>query len=165
MKDAVEPGFLSLLLHLHRGNPIDGLGMLTGRRLAGWTAAFLLTTALTSVTGFPLAPFGFDPPRAIGVISLVLLAAAVAALYVFHLSRAWRWIYVGTAVAALYLNMFVAAVQSFQKLPFLQALAPTQTEFPFVLTQLVVLAALVMAGILAVLRFHPAGASPGLGRT
>jgi hypothetical protein len=163
------PAFLTLHVVLSLIGIATGLvvvfGMLTGRRLAGGTAAFLLTTALTSVTGFPLAPFGFDPPRAIGVISLVLLAAAVAALYVFHLSRAWRWIYVGTAVAALYLNMFVAVVQSFQKLPFLQALAPTQTEFPFVLTQLVLLAALVMAGILAVLRFHPAGASPGLGRT
>jgi hypothetical protein len=160
------PAFLTLHVILSLIGIATGLvvvfGMLTGRRLAGWTAAFLLTTTLTSVTGFPLAPFGFDPPRAIGVISLVLLAAAIAALYVIHLSRASRWIYVGSAVAALYLNIFVAVVQSFQKLSFLNALAPTQSEFPFVLTQLVVLAVLVVLGILAVLRFHPAVASPSL---
>jgi hypothetical protein len=56
---------------------------------------------LTSVTGFPLSPFGFDPPRAVGVISLVLLALALGALYAFRLAGAWRWIYVGAAVAAL----------------------------------------------------------------
>ena len=159
------PAFLTLHVVLSLIGIATGLmvvfGMLTRRRLAGWTAAFLLTTTLTSVTGFPLAPFGFDPPRAIGVISLVLLAAAIGALYIFHLSGAWRWIYIGTAVAALYLNMFVAVVQAFQKISFLQALAATQSEYPFLLAQVVVLAALVVLGILAVLRFHPAGASLG----
>src|SRR5437588_12801499 len=90
-------------------------GLLAGKLLRGWTVLFLATTVLTSVTGFPLPPFGFDPPRAVGTLSLVLLAAAVAALYVFHLAGAWRWIYVATAVAALYLNCFVGVVQSFQK--------------------------------------------------
>ena len=99
-------------------------GLLIGRSLGGWTALFLATTILTSITGFPLAPFGFDPPRAVGVISLVLLALAVAALYMFRLAGAWRWVYVGGAIAALYLNVFVAVVQAFQKLPFLQPLAP-----------------------------------------
>src|SRR5271170_2952929 len=75
-------------------------GLLTSKGLAGWTALFLATTILTSVTGFPLAPFGFDPPRAIGVMSLVLLAVAVLALYVFKLKGAWRWIYIITALAA-----------------------------------------------------------------
>ena len=49
-------------------------GLLTGRPFGGWTALFLATTVLTSVTGFALPPFGFDPARAVGVISLVLLA-------------------------------------------------------------------------------------------
>jgi hypothetical protein len=75
-------------------------GLLAGKLMRGWTALFLATTVLTSVTGFPLPPYGFDPPRAVGTLSLVLLAAAVAALYLFHLSGAWRWIYVATAVAA-----------------------------------------------------------------
>src|SRR5215510_1050476 len=74
-------------------------GLLSGKHLSGWTALFLATMILTSVTGFPLPPFGFDPPRAIGVISLVLLAAAVVALYGFRLTGAWRWIYIVGAVA------------------------------------------------------------------
>src|SRR6185295_20006221 len=126
---------LTLLLQVHVGLSLVGIasglvvlyGLVTGRPFAGWTALFLATTILTSVTGFPLPPYGFDPPRALGVISLVLLAAAVGGLYLFHLAGAWRWIYVVTAVASLYLNVFVAVVQSFQKLSFLQPLAPTQS--------------------------------------
>jgi hypothetical protein len=135
--------------------------MLSGQRLAGWTALFLVTTVLTSVTGFPLPPYGFDPPRAVGTLSLVLLALAIAALYVFHLAGAWRWIYVSTAVAALYLNCFVAVVQAFQKLSFLKPLAPTQSEPPFLVAQLAVLAAFVVLGILAVMRFHPQARTSG----
>src|SRR5271168_92573 len=75
-------------------------GLLRGTASRGWTAIFLATTILTSVTGFPLAPFGFDPPRAVGTLSLILLAIAVAAYYVFHLAGAWRWIFVGSTVAA-----------------------------------------------------------------
>jgi len=131
-------------------------GLLSGKPLAGWTALFLLTTVLTSLTGFPLPPFGFDPPRAIGIILLVLLAAAVVALYVFHLAGAWRWIYIVTAVASLYLNVFVAVVQSFQKLSFLQPLAPTQSEPPFVVAQVIVLIAFIALGALAIVRFRPA---------
>src|SRR6266853_1661096 len=85
-------------------------GLLAGRLLRGWTALFLATTVLTSVTGFPLPPFGFDPPRALGVILLIVLGLAAAALYVFGLKGAWRWIYVCGAVAALYLNVFVAVI-------------------------------------------------------
>jgi hypothetical protein len=130
-------------------------GLLSGKPLAGWTALFLITTILTSVTGFPLPPFGFDPPRAVGVISLMLLALAVVALYVFHLSGAWRWLYIVSATAALYLNVFVGVVQSFMKLSFLQPLAPTQSEPPFLIAQLTVLVAFVVIGVLAVMRFRP----------
>jgi len=130
-------------------------GLLDGKLFGAWTALFLATTVLTSVTGFPLPPFGFDPPRAIGIISLVLLVVAIAALYLFRLGGAWRWIYIVTALASLYLNAFVGVVQAFQKLPFLQPLAPTQSEPPFVVVQLVLLAAFIAIAILAVLRFHP----------
>ena len=130
-------------------------GLLTGRRLGAWTAIFLATTILTSLTGFPLAPYGFDPARAVGVISLVLLAAAVVGLYAFHLAGPWRWVYIVAATMALYLNVFVGVTQSFQKLPSLQALAPTQSEPPFVIAQLVVLVAFIAFGALAVIRFHP----------
>jgi hypothetical protein len=130
-------------------------GLLTGTPSGGWTMLFLATTALTSITGFALPPFGFDPPRAVGTISLVLLIVAVAALYAFHLAGAWRWIYIGTAVAALYLNAFVGVVQAFQKLPFLASLAPTQSEPPFLIAQLAVLAIFIALGVLASRRFHP----------
>jgi hypothetical protein len=133
-------------------------GMLTGQRLSGLTALFLLTTILTSVTGF-LFPFnGWLPSHVVGVISLVVLAVAVLALYVFHLAGAWRWIYVATALAALYLNVFVAVAQAFQKIAVLQPLAPTQTEPPFAVAQVAVLAVFLGLGFLAVRRFQPAGA-------
>ena len=82
-------------------------GLLTGNPLGAWTAVFLATTILTGITGFPLPPFGFDPPRAVGVILLILLTLAVAALYAFRLAGAWRSIYIVTAIMALYLNVFV----------------------------------------------------------
>lgn len=130
-------------------------GLLIGRTFAGWTMLFLAATILTSITGFVLPPFAFDPPRVVGAISLVLLAVAVAALYAFHLAGAWRPVYIGSAVAALYLNVFVGVTQAFQKLSFLQPLAPTQTEPPFLVAQLAVLVAFVVLGILAARRFHP----------
>jgi len=132
-----------------------GLVGLTSRRYPLITALFLATTILTSVTGFPLAPFGFDPPRAVGILSLVLLAAAVTARYAFDLRGSWRWIYVATGVAALYLNVFVAIVQSFQKIPFFNSLAPTQTELPFVIAQGIVLGLFGAFGLAATIIFRP----------
>jgi hypothetical protein len=130
-------------------------GLMSGSLSGVWNAVFLSTTILTSLSGFPLEPFGFDPPRAVGVISLVLLALAVAAYYAFHLAGAWRWIFVGSAVAALYLNVFVLVAQAFMKLPALKALAPTQSEPPFVVSQAVVLLAFIALGVWGVIRFHP----------
>ena len=135
-------------------------GMLGNRKLASWTAVFLVFTVLTSITGFPLPPFGIDPPRVIGILSLVLLAGAILGYYVFHLQGAWRWIYVVTAVISLYLNVFVFVVQAFQKLPFLQLFSPTQSEPPFVVAQLLVLALFAGLGFLSVRRFHPAVLAP-----
>jgi len=130
-------------------------GLLTRRPLGAWTALFLAATVLTSVTGFPLPPFGITPGRIIGVILLVLMVLSVAALYGFRLAGAWRSLYVGSIVAALYLNVFVGVVQSFQKLAFLQPLAPTQSEAPFLIVQIAVLAAFIALGVLAVIRYHP----------
>jgi hypothetical protein len=129
--------------------------MIQGRLLNGWTAFFLTSTVLTSATGFLLPSMGFDPARRVGVISLVALAVAIVALYSFRLRGAWRWIYVGTAAFALYLNCFVGVVQAFLKIPALHALAPKGTEPPFAVAQLLVLALFVILGILALRRFHP----------
>ena len=130
-------------------------GMLAGKRLDGWTKWFLITTVATSVTGFFFPVHGFTPAYAVGIISLLVLAVAIFARYPRQLAGAWRWIYVVTAVIALYLNVFVGIVQAFLKVPALHAMAPTQTEPPFKLTQLVVLALFVLLGIVAAIRFRP----------
>lgn len=153
-----------LFLQIHVALSLIGLvaglivlyGLLKGRAYGGWTALFLVTTILTSVTGFPLPPFGFDPPRMVGILSLVLLVVAVAGYYLFHLAGAWRWIYVVTAMAALYLDAFVGVVQAFAKIPSLHELAPTQSEPPFVVAQVAVLAFFVILGFVAARKFHPA---------
>ena len=131
------------------------LGMLAGKRLDGWTKWFLVTTVLTSVTGFFFPFHGFTPAIGVGIISLLVLAVAIYARYPCQLAGAWRWIYVVGAVISLYFNVFVLVVQSFEKIPALHAMAPTQTEPPFKLTQLVVLALFALLTIIAAIRFRP----------
>jgi len=130
-------------------------GMLAGKRLEGWTKWFLITTVLTSVTGFFFPFHGFTPAYGVGAVSLLVLAIAIFARYPRQLAGNWRWIYVVTAVVALYFNVFVGVVQTFEKIPALKAIAPTQTEPPFKLTQLVVLALFVLLTIIATIRFRP----------
>jgi len=130
-------------------------GMFGSKSLDGWTALFLATTVLTSVTGFFFPTDKVLPSHIVGVISLLFLAAAILALYVYHLARSWRWIYVVGAVVALYLNVFVGVVQAFQKVPLLASLAPTQSEPPFVVAQCVVLVVFVVLAIVAVRSFRP----------
>ena len=124
-------------------------GFLQGRLIKGWNGLFLVTTIATSVTGFLFHSAQFGPPHYVGIISLVLLGFAVAALYAFNLAGPWRWIYAATATLSLYLNVFVGVVQAFQKVSFLQPLAPTQTEPPFAIAQglaLVIFLALTFLG-------------------
>ena len=126
-----------------------------GGRTSVQTSLFLVSTVLTSVTGFMFPSANFGPPQIVGVISLVVLAFAIAALYLGHLAGAWRWIYVVSALIALYLNVFVGVTQAFQKLSFLQPLAPTQSEPPFIIAQVVVIVIFVVLGFLATRSFHP----------
>jgi len=130
-------------------------GLVRGKRLDRWTAVFLATTAVTSITGFG---FPFDhllPAHIVGIMSLVVLAFAIPARYVFHLVGAWRWVYVVGAALALYFNVFVLIVQSFEKVPALKALAPTQKEPPFLVAQLLALLIFVTLTVFATVRFHP----------
>jgi hypothetical protein len=129
-------------------------GLLTGKRLDGWTALFLVTTVLTSVTGFGFPIHQITPALIVGVISLVLLAIAILARYAQRLAGAWRWIYVVCAAMALYLNVFVLVVQSFMKVPALKAMAPTQSEPPFLVAQTVVLLVFIALTVLAVKKFR-----------
>ncbi|MEY2606826.1 MAG: hypothetical protein QOH31_4659 [Verrucomicrobiota bacterium] len=130
------------------------IGLLSGKRLEGWTKLFLITTVATSVTGFGFPVHHLLPSHIVGIISLVVLAIATFARYRRHLVGPWRWIYVSSAIVALYLNVFVGVVQSFEKVPALRAIAPTQTEPPFAITQLVVLVLFVGLAIAATIRFR-----------
>ena len=128
-------------------------GFLSAKRSNGWTGLFLTTTVLTSLTGF-LFPFHkFLPSHAVGIVSLVVLVVTIPALYVFHLAGPWRRTYVIGAVIALYLNVFVLVAQLFMKVPALKALAPTQSELPFLGTQMVVMLIFIVLGVLAAKRF------------
>jgi len=135
-------------------------GMFSSKSLEGWTALFLATTVLTSATGFFFPTAQLLPSHIVGIISLIVLAVAIVALYTYRLAGAWRWIYVVGAVVALYLNVFVAVVQGFQKVSFLNALAPTQSEPPFLIAQAVVLVIFVGLGIAAVRSFRPPAEAP-----
>lgn len=130
------------------------IGLISRRRLNGWTAWFLVTTVATSATGF-LFPFhGITPGIIVGIISLLLLAVAIFARYFRKFVGAWRWIYVVTAMTAFYLNVFVLIAQLFQKVPSLKVLAPTQTEPPFLVAQLSTLLIFVLLTSAAAIRFR-----------
>jgi hypothetical protein len=139
---AIASGFLVLF------------GMIANKRLDGWTVFFLATTVATSVTGFGFPIKGMTPGIAFGIISLVVLAAVIYARYPRHLAGIWRRVYVIGAVFAFYLNFVVLIVQSFQKVPALHALAPNQTEPPFMAAQIVSLVAFLVLGTLASKRFR-----------
>jgi hypothetical protein len=137
------------------------VGLLKSNTMPGWTAVFLLTTILTSVTGFFFPVEKLLPSHIIGILSLVLLAIACFALYGQKLAGSWRWIYVVTAMISLYLNVFVLVIQSFLKVPPLHALAPSvpPSEPPFAIVQGIVLVFFVVTTYLAIRKFRPLSAS------
>ncbi|MGZ3408927.1 MAG: hypothetical protein ACXWJW_05110 [Xanthobacteraceae bacterium] len=130
-------------------------GLTISRSNSAWTAIYLVSAVLTCITGFMFPVTGFLPSHAVGILSLILLALAIIALYGKHLVGAWRWVYAISIVISVYFSAFVTVVQSFLKVPSLHALAPTGSGPPFSITQGVVLFLFVVAGIGAVRRFHP----------
>jgi hypothetical protein len=132
-------------------------GLLGSHRMPGWTALFLLTTILTSATGFGFPFTQLLPSHMIGILSLVLLAIACIALYGMKLTGAWRWIYAVTAMIALYLNIFVLIIQGFLKIPALTALAPGNPPSGpvFAVVQGLVLVVFVIVIVGTVRRFRP----------
>ena len=132
--------------------------MIANKSLGIRNTIFLWTTIATSVTGFGFPITGVTPGIVVGIVSLVFLAVALFALYEQLLAGPWRWVYVITAIVALWFNVFVLIVQSFQKIDFLTALAPTQSEPPFQLAQGAALLAFVVLAILAVRKFRPIAA-------
>jgi hypothetical protein len=149
---------------------VVALGMLGARLMPGMTSLFLITTVATSVTGFmfetpadaPRVIGSLDPAKIIGLISLIVLALGILALYVYKLAGAWRGTYVVSAMIALYFNCFVLVVQSFQKIAFFHALAPTQKEPPFAVAQGVLLILFIGLGIAAFKKFRPLLKAPAL---
>jgi hypothetical protein len=139
---------------------VVAFGLLASARLDGWTALFLATTVLTSVTGFFFPFHGVTPGIVIGILSLIMLAIAILARYALHLAGAWRWIYVVTAMIALWFNCFILIVQLFEKVPALHALDPTQSGPPFKVTQVVVLLLFLFWTIAAAIKFHLKTAGP-----
>ena len=131
------------------------VGLLISKPLPGWTALFLVNTILTSASGFLFPFFQLLPSHIVGIISLVLLAVAVVALYVGRLAGVWRPAFVVTALLSLYLNVFVLVVQAFQKVTALRDLAPNQNEPPFLAAQAITLMFFVVTIILALRRYRP----------
>jgi hypothetical protein len=129
-------------------------GLIASKRFDGWTSLFLTTTVATSVTGFFFPFHGFSPAYAVGTVSLIVLAIAILARYRFRLAGGWRRTYAITAVIGLYLNFFVLIAQLFQKVPELKAMAPTQSEPLFQVTQLAALVLFVVLGIRAAMTFR-----------
>lgn len=134
-------------------------GMMAAQKMSGVTMLFLVTTTLTSVTGFMFPYKGFTPAIGVGVLSLIVLLIAIVARYIGRLRGKWRGTWVITAALALYLNFFVLIVQCFAKIPSLHALAPTQTETPFKIAQLIGLVLFAVMTSIAYVRFRP-GALP-----
>lgn len=129
-------------------------GLLLGKRFDGATAIFLVTTGLTSLTGF-LFPFEHVlPSHILGVLSLAALVVAIMARYARNLAGPWRLTYVVCAVLALYFNVFVLVAQIFLKVPAAHVLAPTGKEQPFLVVQVIVMAIFIVLGIFAVKNFR-----------
>ncbi|HYT83949.1 MAG TPA: hypothetical protein VEK86_10880 [Gemmatimonadales bacterium] len=133
-------------------------GLASGRLLDRWALVFLVTTALTSVTGFGFPFVTLLPSHIVGIVSLVVLAAVIVAQYVQHFAGAWRRVYSAGVVLATYLNTFVLVTQLFRRLPALIAAAPTQSEPPFAITQILVLALFIWLGVAADKAFRAATA-------
>ena len=139
-------------------------GLLTARRFDRWTVVFLTTTVATSATGFGFPTDRLLPSHVVGIISLVVLAVAIFARYVRRLRGAWRRVYVVSAVLALHLNVFVGIVQAFLKVPALKAIAPTQSEPPFAITQGLVLVLFAALAIAAAVTFREEPVRPALAK-
>jgi hypothetical protein len=122
-----------------------------------WSLLYFVTAIATSVTGFGFPFVKFLPSHGVAILSLILLIAAVLARYVFNYAGPWRWIYAVGVTLGEYFLVFVLIAQAFMKVNALHALAPTQTEPPFAIAQLILLAIFVVLTISAVRKFRPVG--------
>ena len=122
------------LVAIVAGFPVAA-GLLKGHVRPGWTGVFLSTAFATSATGFGFPFNGVLPSHIIGAISLLLVGIAGFALYARRLDGIWRHTYAVTAMLTFYLLLFVLVAQLFSKVAALRALAPTQSEPPFAISE------------------------------
>ncbi|HEX2859612.1 MAG TPA: hypothetical protein VHP58_05405 [Alphaproteobacteria bacterium] len=119
-----------------------------------FTKPFLITTTLSIITGFMFPFTGFTPAIGTGIAALAVLLMMLAA-YKFKLRGHWRTVYVGGMVASVFFQMFVTVAQSFQKIPALNAYAPTGAEPTFAIAESIVLLVFVAIGVAAARTFRP----------
>jgi hypothetical protein len=134
------------------------LGLFGARWPRMLTMLFLLLAVAASATGFGFPFNGVLPSHVVGVVALAVLAVTLLARFSAHYAGAWRWIYSTGVIVSLYLLVFVLVAQAFAKIPVLKNLAPTQSEPPFAIAQLAVLAVFAVLGLRAARAFRPEGA-------
>jgi hypothetical protein len=134
-------------------------GWLNGKLTPPWVGFFLVTTTLTSVTGFFFPFHGFTPAIGFGIVSMIVLALATYALTAKELDGGWRNTFIVNSLIAQYLNVFVLVVQLFLKVPFLKAIAPTQASPPFGIAQGLVFIIFLTLSVKAVRRFREPAAA------
>jgi hypothetical protein len=124
-------------------------GLLAARRSDLWMAIFLTANVLANVSGLLFPVKHFSPPQALTILSLGTLVIAIYARYARQLAGPWGRINVASAVTVQYLNVLVLVAEGFQSVPFLKAIAPSQSEPAFLRIQFALLAVFVVLGISA----------------
>lgn len=130
-------------------------GLLAGRRNDRWTHIFMVTTAITVLTGFVFPYRGFTPGIGVGIVCVLVFIPTALARYRFQMAGLWRPVFIVGALALFYFNCLVFVVQSFQKIPPLNALAPTGAEPVVGIVQAIVFVAFLVVGFFSVRRFRP----------
>jgi len=113
-----------------------------------WITLFLITAWATTLTGFLFPFIGFTPAFVTGLVSLVVLVAVAVS------KGHWRKVYAGGIVMSEYLLVFVAIAQAFLKIEFFNNLAPTLSEPPFGVVQLIAVAVFGFIGFKAVRAYN-----------
>lgn len=148
--------FHTILSLIALGLGLPAIVILLGKNLSdGYTKWFLITAVATSVTGYFFPFHGVTPAIVVGGIALLSLAGVIAARYRFHYKSLWAWVYAGGIVLNVWLLVFVTIAQIFDKVPFAHDLAPTKSEPPFAIAQLVALVFFVVLGIRTLRKFQP----------
>lgn len=130
-------------------------GLISGQRSDRWTQIFMVTTAITVLTGFVFPYHGFTPGIGVGIVCVLVFIPTALARYRFQMGGLWRPVFIVGALALFYFNCLVFVVQSFQKIPPLNALAPTGGEPIVGIVQAVVFIAFLVVGFFSVRRFRP----------